>query len=138
MPGREGTVIRSGVQEAADERDDLDDDAAVGRDRRPDRRDGAVRHQHVGSTHGPGIRRRSTPTWTKSLAALMATMFSTGAMPTLRRTCRVPNPNISIYPSQLRARAGDKSEGRPGRYNADNKAAGAFVITYSERHGARS
>jgi len=78
----------------------------------------------------------------KSLAALMATMFSTN-VPTLDTNLRnlgwadIASPsNISIYPKSFADK--DKVKAALDAYNADNKAAGATdkVITYSDVMGA--
>lgn len=78
----------------------------------------------------------------KSLAALMATMFSTN-VPTLETNLRnlgwadIASPsNISIYPKSFADK--DKVKAALDAYNADNKAAGATdkVITYSDVMGA--
>ena len=78
----------------------------------------------------------------KSLAALMATMFSTN-VPTLDTNLRnlgwadIASPsNISIYPKSFADK--DKVKAALDAYNADNKAAGAAdkVITYSDVMGA--
>ena len=78
----------------------------------------------------------------KSLAALMATMFSTN-VPTLDSNLRnlgwadIASPsNISIYPKSFADK--DKVKAALDAYNADNKAAGATdkVITYSDVMGA--
>ena len=78
----------------------------------------------------------------KSLAALMATMFSTN-VPTLETNLRnlgwadIASPsNISIYPKSFAHK--DKVKAALDAYNADNKAAGATdkVITYSDVMGA--
>ena len=77
----------------------------------------------------------------KSLAALMATMFSTN-VPTLETNLRnlgwadIASPsNISIYPKSFADK--DKVKAALDAYNADNKAAGATdkVITYSDVMG---
>ena len=77
----------------------------------------------------------------KSLAALMATMFSTN-VPTLDTNLRnlgwadIASPsNISIYPKSFADK--DKVKAALDAYNADNKAAGATdkVITYSDVMG---
>ena len=77
----------------------------------------------------------------KSLAALMATMFSTN-VPTLETNLRnlgwadIASPsNISIYPKSFADK--DKVKATLDAYNADNKAAGATdkVITYSDVMG---
>ena len=78
----------------------------------------------------------------KSLAALMATMFSTN-VPTLETNLRnlgwadIASPsNISICPKSYADK--DKVKAALDAYNADNKAAGATdkVITYSDVMGA--
>ena len=78
----------------------------------------------------------------KSLAALMATMFSTN-VPTLDTNLRnlgwadIASPsNISIYPKSFADK--DKVKAALDAYNADNKAAGATdkVVTYSDVMGA--
>lgn len=78
----------------------------------------------------------------KSLAALMATMFSTN-VPTLETNLRnlgwadIASPsNISIYPKSFADK--DKVKAALDAYNADNTAAGATdkVITYSDVMGA--
>ena len=78
----------------------------------------------------------------KSLAALMATMFSTN-VPTLETNLRnlgwadIASPsNISIYPKSFADK--DKVKAALDAYNADNKAAGATdkVVTYSDVMGA--
>ena len=78
----------------------------------------------------------------KSLAALMATMFSTN-VPTLETNLRnlgwadIASPsNISIYPKSFADK--DKVKAALDAYNAENKAAGATdkVITYSDVMGA--
>ena len=78
----------------------------------------------------------------KSLAALMATMFSTN-VPTLETNLRnlgwadIASPsNISIYPKSFADK--DKVKAVLDAYNADNTAAGAAdkVITYSDVMGA--
>ena len=78
----------------------------------------------------------------KSLAALMATMFSTN-VPTLETNLRnlgwadIASPsNISIYPKSFADK--DKVKAVLDAYNADNTAAGATdkVITYSDVMGA--
>ena len=78
----------------------------------------------------------------KSLAALMATMFSRN-VPTLDTNLRnlgwadIASPsNISIYPKSFADK--DKVKAALDAYNADNKAAGATdkVITYSDVMGA--
>ena len=78
----------------------------------------------------------------KSLAAIMATMFSTN-VPTLETNLRnlgwadIASPsNISIYPKSFADK--DKVKAALDAYNADNKAAGATdkVITYSDVMGA--
>ena len=78
----------------------------------------------------------------KSLAALMATMFSTN-VPTLETNLKnlgwadIASPsNISIYPKSFADK--DKVKAALDAYNADNKAAGATdkVITYSDVMGA--
>ncbi len=78
----------------------------------------------------------------KSLAALMATMFSTN-VPTLETNLRnlgwadIASPsNISIYPKSFADK--DKVKAALDAYNADNKSAGATdkVITYSDVMGA--
>ena len=77
----------------------------------------------------------------KSLAALMATMFSTN-VPTLETNLRnlgwadIASPsNISIYPKSFADK--DKVKAALDAYNANNKAAGATdkVITYSDVMG---
>lgn len=77
----------------------------------------------------------------KSLAALMATMFSTN-VPTLETNLRnlgwadIASPsNISIYPKSFADK--DKVKAALDAYNADNKVAGATdkVITYSDVMG---
>ena len=77
----------------------------------------------------------------KSLAALMATMFSTN-VPTLDTNLRnlgwadIASPsNISIYPKSFADK--DKVKAALDAYNADNKASGATdkVITYSDVMG---
>jgi len=78
----------------------------------------------------------------KSLAALMATMFSTN-VPTLETNLRnlgwadIASPsNISIYPKSFADK--DKVKAALDTYNKDNEAAGATdkVITYSDIMGA--
>jgi len=78
----------------------------------------------------------------KSLAALMATMFSTN-VPTLETNLRnlgwadIASPsNISIYPKSFADK--DKVKATLDTYNKDNEAAGATdkVITYSDIMGA--
>ena len=78
----------------------------------------------------------------KSLAALMATMFSTN-VPTLDTNLRnlgwadIASPsNISIYPKSFADK--DKVKAALDAYNADNKAAGATdkIVTYSDVMGA--
>lgn len=78
----------------------------------------------------------------KSLAALMATMFSTN-VPTLETNLRnlgwadIASPsNVSIYPKSFADK--DKVKAALDAYNADNTAAGATdkVITYSDVMGA--
>ena len=78
----------------------------------------------------------------KSLAALMATMFSTN-VPTLETNLRnlgwadIASPSdISIYPKSFADK--DKVKAALDAYNADNKAAGATdkVVTYSDIMGA--
>ena len=78
----------------------------------------------------------------KSLAALMATMFSTD-VPTLDTNLRnlgwadIASPsNISIYPKSFADK--DRVKAALDAYNADNKAAGATdkVIAYSDVMGA--
>ena len=78
----------------------------------------------------------------KSLAALMATMFSTN-VPTLETNLRnlgwadIASPsNISIYPKSFADK--DKVKAALDAYNADKKAAGETdkVVTYSDVMGA--